>query len=130
MFDVPPPHESVRGIDAYRETWPQFFEWQSTTRFPTVDDDPPARLVSVSGRRSQQGVGWWKKKQGERIGFTDGVLRVPTGPKARMRGKQGEDLDGHEILVWLTGGVRWPATVNRTSRQAPKEDKLRCTHRR
>jgi uncharacterized protein (TIGR02246 family) len=29
MFDVPPPHEGVRGIDAYRETWPPFFEWQA-----------------------------------------------------------------------------------------------------
>jgi uncharacterized protein (TIGR02246 family) len=28
MFDVPPPDEGVRGIDAYRETWPPFFEWQ------------------------------------------------------------------------------------------------------
>jgi ketosteroid isomerase-like protein len=27
VFDVPPPNE-VRGIDAYRETWPPFFEWQ------------------------------------------------------------------------------------------------------
>lgn len=27
MFDVPPPNEGVRGIDAYRETWPPFFEW-------------------------------------------------------------------------------------------------------
>jgi uncharacterized protein (TIGR02246 family) len=27
MFDVPPPHRGVRGIDAYRETWPPFFEW-------------------------------------------------------------------------------------------------------
>jgi uncharacterized protein (TIGR02246 family) len=27
MFDVPPPNE-VRGIDAYRNTWPPFFEWQ------------------------------------------------------------------------------------------------------
>jgi len=29
MFDVPPPHEGVLGIDAYRETWPPFFEWQA-----------------------------------------------------------------------------------------------------
>ena len=29
MFDVPPPYEGVRGIDAYRATWPPFFEWQS-----------------------------------------------------------------------------------------------------
>ncbi|MBC6457401.1 nuclear transport factor 2 family protein [Actinomadura sp. HBU206391] len=28
MFDVPPPYEGVRGIDAYREAWPSFFEWQ------------------------------------------------------------------------------------------------------
>ena len=28
MFDVPPPNDRVRGIDAYRETWPPFFEWQ------------------------------------------------------------------------------------------------------
>ena len=27
MFDVPPPEGGVRGIDAYRETWPPFFEW-------------------------------------------------------------------------------------------------------
>ena len=29
MFDVPPPHDGVRGIAAYRDTWPPFFEWQS-----------------------------------------------------------------------------------------------------
>ena len=28
MFDVPPPKDGVRGIDAYRETWPPFFTWQ------------------------------------------------------------------------------------------------------
>jgi len=30
MFDVPPPEDGVRGIDAYRATWPPFFEWQRT----------------------------------------------------------------------------------------------------
>lgn len=29
MFDVPPPYEGVRGRDAYRETWPPFFDWQA-----------------------------------------------------------------------------------------------------
>ncbi len=29
MFDVPPPDDGVRGIDAYRETWPPFFAWQA-----------------------------------------------------------------------------------------------------
>jgi uncharacterized protein (TIGR02246 family) len=29
MFDVPPPANGVRGIAAYRATWPPFFEWQA-----------------------------------------------------------------------------------------------------
>ena len=29
MFDVPPPNDGVQGIDAYRETWPPFFQWQA-----------------------------------------------------------------------------------------------------
>jgi ketosteroid isomerase-like protein len=29
MFDVPPPYEGVRAIEAYRETWPPFFDWQA-----------------------------------------------------------------------------------------------------
>jgi uncharacterized protein (TIGR02246 family) len=29
MFDVPPPDDGVRGVDAYRDTWPPFFEWQA-----------------------------------------------------------------------------------------------------
>jgi uncharacterized protein (TIGR02246 family) len=29
MFDVPPPHDGVRGLAAYRETWPGFFAWQA-----------------------------------------------------------------------------------------------------
>jgi uncharacterized protein (TIGR02246 family) len=29
MFDVPPPNQGVRGIEAYRDTWPPFFEWQA-----------------------------------------------------------------------------------------------------
>ena len=28
MFDVPPPYDGVRGIDAYRDSWPPFFEFQ------------------------------------------------------------------------------------------------------
>lgn len=29
MFDVPPPYDGVRGLAAYRETWPPFFVWQA-----------------------------------------------------------------------------------------------------
>jgi uncharacterized protein (TIGR02246 family) len=27
MFDVPPPNQGVRGIAAYRDSWPPFFAW-------------------------------------------------------------------------------------------------------
>jgi len=30
MFDVPPPHDGVRGLRAYRDTWPGFFDWQAS----------------------------------------------------------------------------------------------------
>jgi len=30
MFDVPPPERGVRGIKEYTETWPPFFQWQSS----------------------------------------------------------------------------------------------------
>jgi uncharacterized protein (TIGR02246 family) len=30
MFDVPPPEQGVRGLGAYRDTWPGFFEWQAS----------------------------------------------------------------------------------------------------
>jgi uncharacterized protein (TIGR02246 family) len=45
MFDVPPPYDGVRGIDAYRDTWPPFFEWQARgASFDIVSLD-----VSVGG---------------------------------------------------------------------------------
>ena len=38
MFDVPPPDNGVRGIDAYRETWPPFFGWlRSGASFDIVE---------------------------------------------------------------------------------------------
>jgi ketosteroid isomerase-like protein len=30
MFDVSPPNQGVRGIEAYRDTWPPFFQWQAS----------------------------------------------------------------------------------------------------
>jgi uncharacterized protein (TIGR02246 family) len=43
MFDVPPPNEGVRGLTAYRETWPPFFEWQrSGARFELTELDVTA----------------------------------------------------------------------------------------
>jgi uncharacterized protein (TIGR02246 family) len=43
MFDVPPPADGVRGIDAYRAVWPPFFEWQrSGASFEIVELDVTA----------------------------------------------------------------------------------------
>jgi uncharacterized protein (TIGR02246 family) len=43
MFDVPPPEAGVRGIAAYRETWPPFFEWvRAGARFDLVSLDVTA----------------------------------------------------------------------------------------
>jgi uncharacterized protein (TIGR02246 family) len=30
MFDVPSPPDRVTGLDAYRQTWPSFFDWQAS----------------------------------------------------------------------------------------------------
>lgn len=43
MFDVPPPDDGVRGLDAYRQTWPPFFEWQQAgASFEIVELDVTA----------------------------------------------------------------------------------------
>jgi uncharacterized protein (TIGR02246 family) len=43
MFDVPPPDDGVRGLEAYRRAWPPFFEWQrSGSTFEIVSLDVTA----------------------------------------------------------------------------------------
>ncbi|MBO0679588.1 nuclear transport factor 2 family protein [Mycolicibacterium sp. S2-37] len=38
MFDVPPPYDGVRGIDAYRDSWPPFFDYiRSGARFELLE---------------------------------------------------------------------------------------------
>ncbi len=78
MFDVPPPQQGVRGIGAYRETWPPFFQWQASgatfdilsldvtagadvayayalLRCGTSDEDPEQRLRITFGLRKEEG---------------------------------------------------------------------------
>jgi len=38
MFDVPPPHRGVRGIEEYRSTWPGFFDWQRSGAVFEIDE--------------------------------------------------------------------------------------------
>ena len=48
MFDVPPPEQGVRGLDAYRETWPGFFEWQASGAMFDIDSVDVTAGVDVA----------------------------------------------------------------------------------
>jgi uncharacterized protein (TIGR02246 family) len=71
MFDVPPPDQGVRGIDAYRETWPPFFRWQAQGALFEVDS------VDVAA--------------GDRVAYAHALLRCGTPdelaahPERRLR---------------------------------------------
>jgi uncharacterized protein (TIGR02246 family) len=77
IFDVPPPNDGVRGIDAYRETWPPFFRWQEqgAASFEIVSLDVTA---------------------GDKVAFAHALLRCGTQ----------EELDKDLITDRLTIGLR------------------------
>jgi uncharacterized protein (TIGR02246 family) len=77
MFDVPPPYEGARGIDAYRETWPQFFEWQAR--------GGSFEIVSLDVRA------------GDEVAYAHALLRC---------GTQRELADNPELRLRLTIGLR------------------------
>ncbi len=85
MFDVPPPQDGVRGLTAYRDTWPGFFEWQASGAvFEIVELD-----VTV----------------GEDVAFAWALLRCNTAeglaarPDQRLRLTVGLRRDGDRWLV-------------------------------
>ncbi len=85
MFDVPPPHDGVRGIDAYCETWPGFFEWQAKgASFEIVSLDVTA---------------------GEDVAYAFALLRCDTpqglaeNPERRLRLTLGLRRDGGRWIV-------------------------------
>jgi ketosteroid isomerase-like protein len=43
MFDVPSPENGVRGIGAYRDRWPPFFEWQASGASFEIERRPTGR---------------------------------------------------------------------------------------
>jgi len=57
MYDVPPPEDGVRGLAAYRETWPAFFQWQQNATFDLLSLDVVA---------------------GQEVAFAYGLLRCGT----------------------------------------------------
>lgn len=85
MFDVPPPHRGVRGIAAYRETWPAFFEWQRSGAVFEIDE------LEVTA--------------GDGVAFARALLRCgkpidQEGPlEARLRLTLGLERDGQRWVV-------------------------------
>jgi uncharacterized protein (TIGR02246 family) len=82
MFDVPPPQQGVRGIDAYRQTWPGFFAWQASGAVFEIES------LAVTA--------------GADVAFAFGLLRCGTReqlarePEQRLRLTVGlRKLDGH-----------------------------------
>ncbi len=85
MFDVPPPDDGVRGVEAYRATWPPFFEWQrSGASFEIVELDVTA---------------------GDDVAFAHALLRCGTEaelaehPEHRLRLTLGLRKDGDRWIV-------------------------------
>ena len=85
MFDVPPPHDGVLGIEAYRETWPPFFEWQARgASFEIVTLDVSA---------------------GDEVAYAHALLRcgmpeeLAERPETRLRLTLGLRKDGERWLV-------------------------------
>jgi uncharacterized protein (TIGR02246 family) len=63
MFDVPPPSAGLRGIAAYRDAWPPFFDWQAIgAHFEIVSLDVTA---------------------GDDVGFAHALLRCGTDEELR-----------------------------------------------
>lgn len=54
IFDVPPPHEGVRGVDAYRETWPAFFKWQAEGAVAGTSPPASSKGTLPDGREPSQ----------------------------------------------------------------------------
>jgi uncharacterized protein (TIGR02246 family) len=97
MFDVPPPEQGVRGLDAYRDTWPEFLAWQATGAFFEIDS------LDVTA--------------GDDVGFAAALLRCGTVSSFERRPDQRLRLTIG--LRKITG--RWIVTHEHHSFTAPVE---------
>ena len=86
MFDVPPPEQGVRGLGAYRDTWPGFFEWQASGAVFDIES------LDVTA--------------GADVAYAFGLLRCGTpadferDPDHRLRLTVGlRKLDGHRVVT-------------------------------
>ena len=74
MFDVPPPYDGVRGIEAYRGSWAPFFDWLSQ-----------GCRVSALGARRHRGHRRRVRPRAAALRYTGRVRSQPRQPAARSR---------------------------------------------
>lgn len=86
MFDVPPPYDGIRGKQAYRESWPPFFEF--------IGSGATFELVELN------------VDAGEDVGFAYGLLRCggekefAENPDNRLRLSMGlRRIDGKWLIA-------------------------------
>jgi uncharacterized protein (TIGR02246 family) len=150
MFDVPPPYEGVLGIDAYRETWPPFFEWQrqgASFEIESLDvtagvdvafahallrcgtpqefaDRPENRLRLTLGLRKEDGR-WVVVHEHHSFPHTGVDGDTGVGGDTSVDGDTGVDGDTD------VGGVTDETSVNRTdSQHGGAEGEIRQLHQR
>ncbi|WP_432992783.1 YybH family protein [Dactylosporangium sp. CA-233914] len=120
MFDVPPPHQGVRGLDAYRQTWPPFLRWQAQGASFEIEslvitagddvafayallrcgtehdfaDNPDNRLRLTFGLRKQDGR-WVVAHEHHSFALTDGATAAdPTPDRGQDQDTVAQDLRG------------------------------------
>lgn len=79
MFDVPPPEQGVRGIDAYRETWPGFFAWQASGALFEIESLEVTASPEVAFAFALLRCGTpeqFERQPGQRLRLTIGLSKV------------------------------------------------------
>lgn len=113
MFDVPPPYDGVRGLDAYRETWLGFFEWQRSgasshwsrwTSPPAKTSPSPTRYSSAALPTSTKPTRHYASAHHRppRAGRSlDGHARAPLVPARRRTARRrlnGDPRPAHRLV--------------------------------
>ena len=110
MFDVPPPHDGVRGMTAYRETWPGFFEWQANgASFEIVELDVTA---------------------GEDVAFAWALLEVRHPGRARRDTGAAPSPDHRASADKTASGSSPTSTTRSRTRRCPRRARVGVESRR
>jgi ketosteroid isomerase-like protein len=81
MFDVPPPYDGIRGMPAYRDSWPPFFEFiRSGATFELVELDVVAGddIAFAYGLLRCGGEKEFAQNPDNRLRLTMGLRKIDT----------------------------------------------------